>query len=138
METQELRIGNYIDTLNRSGSVHLPNNKPMILGSISFFKVELYEIYKPFGEQLVPPKTDVFDLAPIPITKEWLIKFGFKQYSKLSSFQKRGCKFHIRKNKGFIAYLSIYSDSSKILTRVHYIHQLQNLYYALTVKELTL
>jgi hypothetical protein len=77
------------------------------------------------------------EFKPIPLTEEWLLKFGFKW-------------------KGLIAkgrYLTlftpcgkaiVYKESHFIFTGVtievqtNYVHQLQNLYFALTGKELIL
>ncbi|MFZ1786683.1 MAG: hypothetical protein WAT92_00165 [Saprospiraceae bacterium] len=75
-------------------------------------------------------ETDIYE--PILITEEWLLKFGF---------------FRVMKKDNYITYsngrkkISIYPDFA--IMRNHnvslkYIHQLQNLYYALTGKELIL
>lgn len=143
MNIAELRIGNYVDTLNRSNEVHLPNNKPMAIGSLSFFTAELYEINKPYAQQLVPPKIKVFDLERIPLTEEWLVKFGFVEnkdnlYGKnwLSPTYGYGKKIRILPCVNKINYLWQYSDYNSIT--IKYVHQLQNLYFELTGEELTI
>lgn len=80
------------------------------------------------------------DLQPIPLTEEWLIKFGFKKRDMLSSI------LFDMKNPRFSIYLNPPIDKSNkwnILgieknVNIQYVHQLQNLYFALTGEELTL
>lgn len=78
------------------------------------------------------------DLKPIPLTEEWLIKFGFNK--TLLEFANRYvlngiCIFETlslnRKREGFyaVAHINVYLTS---------VHQLQNLYFALTGEELEL
>jgi len=92
---------------------------------------------------------------PIQLTEEWLLKFGFKKYPNLrdtfrqeyyDSFQLDidehtiisfsipiGYNDNIRCN-----YDKLYrSEEKKQSYRVKHIHQLQNLYFALTGEELT-
>lgn len=60
---------------------------------------------------------------PIPLTEEWLLKFGFKK-------GERGWFKTLDKNLKF----NLYTYRDKELYR--YVHQLQNLYFALTNEEL--
>ena len=82
-------------------------------------------------EQIAPYIT-VFDkLEPIPITEEWLTKkFIFKQIDKYT-FVLNGIFIHKRLS-GFIF------NIGKRKIKLNSIQQLQNLYFALTKKELTL
>lgn len=82
------------------------------------------------------------DFEPIPLTEEWLLKFGFLYNGWNWDFQSyrfhaqgkndRGefynTEFGIRKNK------EVFNISFKI----QYVHELQNLYFSLTGKELTI
>lgn len=70
------------------------------------------------------------DIQPIPLTEEWLIKFGFDP-----------CYFA---DGGKLSFYRI-NDSNFLLpdftlvwfgTKIKYVHQLQNLYFALTGEEL--
>jgi len=83
-------------------------------------------------------------IKPIPLTEEWLIKLGFNQNKKNNgTFNKDLFKFHTQrpnhKNKGFILCTEIYWCQKRVIVSggVKYLHQLQNLYFALTQKELT-
>ena len=79
------------------------------------------------------------EIKPIPLTEEWLIKFGFKtsekQWNTFSRSHYYLCekdelcfKLHETKN---IFYMHKYEH-------IKFVHQLQNLYFALIDKELTL
>lgn len=84
---------------------------------------------------------DGFYLTEIPLTEEWLLRFGFKETEKQT--------YEITDFKDCIDFcVSIYEDKV-ILTFWSYdhiyfrysemnVHQLQNLYFALTGEELTL
>ena len=70
----------------------------------------------------------ISSIKPIPLTKDWLLKFGFD-----------GCK---SPNKDI--QVGLVDDEMSlawrvfILKKIQYVHQLQNLYFALTGEELTL
>lgn len=82
------------------------------------------------------------DFKPIPLTEEWLLKLGFKKYTEN--------KFFIGFNYGAYSvnkvgdafdhwYLNHEFDGTKrICHNTRFIHQLQNLYFALTGNELEL
>jgi hypothetical protein len=85
------------------------------------------------------------DLQPIPLTEEWLLKLGFKQcgYEMLSwkhetllpSFNLDGINW-ADFDEPHYQFLN-YKVADEIL-RIDYVHQLQNLYFALIGEELTL
>jgi hypothetical protein len=75
------------------------------------------------------------DFDPIPLTEEWLLKFGFKktEWDNFNSY-----RLMIGNNDYTIV---LYSDGNcevgDIITcKIEYVHQLQNLYFALTGEEL--
>ncbi len=67
-------------------------------------------------------------LDPIPLTEQWLIdlgvQFGWENYDIEYIFQKYSLRY--RYDVG----------SSAFITSIKYVHQLQNLYFALTDKQL--
>jgi hypothetical protein len=83
------------------------------------------------------------DFDPIPLTEEWLVKLGFKQcgYEMLSwkhetllpSFDLDGINWADFDEPDY-QFLT-YKVGDEIL-RIDYVHQLQNLYFALTREEL--
>ena len=77
---------------------------------------------------------------PIPLTEEWLLKFGFEktlnQYKKLTLSNKIGCD-----NIPFIILFldnQYQYDDLRFRTNIQYVHNFQNLYFALTGEELTI
>ena len=72
----------------------------------------------------------------VPITEEWLIKFGFKSQSS-AWFEKDQLLFLFGYTDSFGHYLHFAeSDRTIVGTGIKYVHQLQNLYYSLTGEEL--
>lgn len=79
------------------------------------------------------------NLSPILITEDWLVKFGFvsdwtdgktrKEYSIKGMYL-----FHYKSGK----IESVQYESGQNLIKIKTVHQLQNLYYALTGEELTI
>lgn len=62
-------------------------------------------------------------IKPIPLTEEWLTKFGFIYRSLIFGY----LKFEIEEN---ILYLN------EVGLKIKYIHELQNLYFSLTKEKL--
>lgn len=89
-------------------------------------------------------KCETMDLNycnPIPITEEILLKCGFKKHIFLNSFgvKENGYRifsFTIRKSEWNDEYFLMYDWVGGNI-EIKYIHQLQNLYFALTGEELT-
>ena len=79
------------------------------------------------------------DYNPIPLTEEWLIKFGLQH--KSFSFDHE--RLHKDIGVGYNGDDFINNEMSllykkKVLFKIQYVHQLQNLYFALTNEELTI
>jgi hypothetical protein len=118
MDAKELRIGNYvlfndntevkINDIGNAWHTHLP--------------------IKDDGFNWVSPKTRVKKYRPIPLTEEWLRKFGFESYYK------NGSEYQ-NKNMYLVKNGDIWQNL-KIGVNLKYVHQLQNLYFALTGEEL--
>lgn len=74
---------------------------------------------------------------PIPLTEEWLLKFGFKRLGL-------SIRFSIDKNREFclfdqediFRYQTRVSGWTTQMPHIKHVHQLQNLYFALMNKEL--
>lgn len=112
MKPNELRIGNY----------YYWGQDNEIL-QVTLF--DFYELYT--GEE------NIDSWKPIPLTEEWLLKFGFKYNKKEMGFLKDN--FHIEV-RGYGCPVFVYPTFH--LTDIKHVHQLQNLYFSLTGEELTI
>lgn len=121
MKSNELRIGNYVELRGEIA--------PVI--KITNGRVEINGINKYLH--------DIGLLDPIPLTEEWLIKFGFEKiglnYRLLIDF-KNGFKelvlyFNTREQKFFV-------KANNYLVEILYIHKLQNFTFETMDKELIL
>ena len=69
-------------------------------------------------------------LEPIPLTEEWLLKFGFQEGN-------RG--YYLKRNVVISVEGEVYfGDSDTWIASIYYVHHIQNLYFALECEELTL
>ena len=124
MDAAELRIGNYV--------------------SLKVIKTLIIKDYEYFN--------DAHLYKPIPITDEWLLKFGFEKkvrsdhslmYSKEGRFTEKMSivywNYVATGNDGWLySLMDEEGKYSEFGVPLENIHQLQNLYYALTGKELTI
>lgn len=114
MKANELRIGNYY---NQFG-----NNERVSWATLKTVEEDM-------NEKLW--------CKPIPLTEEWLLKFGFKKevecfYIHYDMIECISLKFH------FDGWYIEDNDRGFINTKpIKYVHQLQNLYFALTEDELS-
>jgi hypothetical protein len=110
LSATELRIGNYVyDTLGKVNQIDL--------------EAITYIIKEPLNQ-----------VQPIPLTEEWLLKFGFYKNIDTELFEKDGFQIDLSVIK-CLFYLPEFGDWYKEL---EYVHQLQNLFYCLCGEELTL
>lgn len=118
MKANELRIGNLL----RPDKNHLAayGNNPAFVTAIYDDKFIVCNHY--------PGKW----FETIPLTEEWLLKFGFEYFGRMTgwvignhSINEFGDFFEFCINK-------------EIPVKLQYVHQLQNLYFALTGEELTI
>jgi hypothetical protein len=78
---------------------------------------------------------------PIPLTEEWLLKFGFeKKYDtfEFNGLNVDGCVVHFSFDKWASEYEIENCDYTEVPSDIQHVHQLQNLYFALTGEELTI
>jgi len=117
MEAQELRIGNLV----------MDNAKVKIVTSGMISNWDII-------------KRDYGGYKPIPLTEEWLVRFGFI-LEDLSYMKNIKARMKLVFFDGIISQFSIMQDNKEISfasNQIKEIHQLQNLYFALTGEELTL
>ena len=147
MKTSELRIGNlingiYYDFVNEDEYEEIEKETICTVATLDSTDMCDYRIY-------VESEADIetfSDFQPIPLTEEWLIKFGFEKLNtKMSDcfvFQKGlwrvAIKDDIEQNNAWVLWHERISPPTWCLSRFEYVHQLQNLYFALTGEELKL
>ena len=122
MKAQELRIGNYLQGKSIVEVIEIRTDGVMIRGNSSSFRID------------EPDNC----LEPIPLTEEWLTKFGLNpkhtdQYYPKEVYEDED-GFHYVIEREYNDYGSEYY----IEVDVRYIHQLQNLYFCLCGEELQL
>jgi len=76
-------------------------------------------------------------IEPIPLTEEWLLKFGFKTDNKCWRKDIHIFEYELIKDDEF-TFDVINVECNNWTVSVKYVHELQNLYFVLTGKELTL
>ena len=135
MQASNYRIGNLVDIINRGGKVHLPNNRPMKIWGIDPFEAYLYKPESNPAHQQSLPVFSIRDICGLKLTEERLIQLGFKKVG--INYEIEWLLLWTNKQTGSIdfAIYEAHSNRRKI-TQMKYVHQLQNLYFALTGEEL--
>lgn len=137
MEAKELRIGNLLQENNTETPVQIES----IIKIEEGYKLETSTIEGIKGRLANLP---AFALSGIPLTEEWLDKFGFEHYTKerhlvYSNPGFKGFTLHRTDKESFYKMIHLWEEQSyRLSTHIKYVHQLQNLYLAVTGKELEL
>lgn len=138
MKKNEIRIGNLF--VNMAGGYGVKKGEVDTVNTIGFHGVNRWEDMGANGICL-------FDqMQPLPITDDWLLKFGFIYIMGSYVDERRPTKFigciHHKGDTSFLGKVGntgIYQyrfDDTCIMSEIKYVHQLQNLYFALTGQEL--
>lgn len=142
LSLNDLRIGNYVGAT-------LAESIPLDLSEYSDFDVRCFHSngflpYKISDGQDIDNAKWYF---PIPLSKLWLEKFGFK-VNKEKGFNGRTDEHHVVLSKGgfdiveiddnFHLWIEIEEDTwySYKSTKIDYVHELQNIFFSLRKKEL--
>jgi hypothetical protein len=120
MNTNELRIGNLVDLGNRIAKI-------IEIAHLACVVVDL--------EETQDTIEDYERVKGIPLTEEWLLKFGFEKNNNNQFILMEG-SVDILFNKDLNGWTCDGINFSINMTE--HVHQLQNLYFALTGKELKL
>ena len=116
MKIQEIRVGNWFTFVKW--------DKPVICELTDLMEL----CVRSDGAYDDPPIDEMF--APIPLTEEWLLKFGFERDPRWTKWSLENPFFMITRNRG------IYSLFDRGRVPLKYVHQLQSLFWCLTGNEL--
>ncbi|WP_159479780.1 hypothetical protein [Chryseobacterium sp. 18068] len=120
MEANELRIGNYAN-----------HSELGIVEIIAVGRDYIYCVYN--GETFYE---SIGRFSPIPLSEEWMLKFDFDPTANNLFYHKN---IQIEKQKNTFNLRFVNPDfTTSSLRRIKYVHQLQNLFFALKGKELTI
>ena len=125
MKANELRIGNWVEWANEFKKV------VAIDSQCSTIQVD----------NLVLIDYDEKKFKPIPLTEEWLIKFGFgtelgfpNEYFNNVALEQVVIVYDLTHSL-----FNLETDSGDVINiNIQHVHQLQNIYFALTNEELTI
>jgi hypothetical protein len=142
MTAQELRIGNYVNCPK-------DGQNPFRIDLFDYLSNGIGKLGMIYDKSTHPLTWYLQNLKPIPLTEEWLLKLGLiKTIKKKDTYYvKRGQCFCFENSelaKSFYKQspLYLYLPEERIILNasypILYVHQLQNLYFALTGQELTI
>jgi hypothetical protein len=116
MQSKELRIGNWIS--------HTPSKNETTDANFIVSEINMFD-----GNTINGLESE--DCEPIPLTEKLFLKFGFEKRD--SFFEHWNFGLSIYKDGNYFE-----SDQLPMFIKLQYVHQLQNLYFALTGEELEL
>ncbi len=125
---KELRIGNIVsyDYPKPEGS------KVMVVTSVDATKTDRH--IRLLGEMINNTNRMAIGeyFNPVPLTREWLLKFGFEYHSDIDEWIKDSIKIFIDDENFFFERKS----TGSMDVHIKYVHTLQNLFQVLTGEEL--
>jgi len=130
MIAQELRVGNFI--MDGNGEVSpiigiFPNSSH----SSYLIRTKSPDIgYEEWG---------IEEIKPIALTEEWLVKAGFISNPYMDRYELGSLRIECRKDTGITQlWIERHECLGQFAPKIDYVHQLQNLVFALTGEELKL
>ena len=129
MDKRELRLGNWVQAVTHPVIKKLKDYKD------SDYQFQVESIGKNtsrIGNSTFPNSIEIGDISPIPLDEGWLNRFGFKySYDNV-----------VKSKKYTLDSINLYMDDEGncriLISEFKYVHQLQNLFFALTGNELQL
>lgn len=163
MKITELRAGNYFNLINRSGKVHIPDSTVFEVVGLNYDYIQCKRRDEQLHEMSTGPYIIGYsDASPIPTTPEWLERAGFKSVDKPMYINRKQYLLQVSNDYvdeeegeiinsdgtwfdgiGTFNFKTDGSMAVNVLCRGNYVcrstskvHELQNLFFALTGKEL--
>lgn len=129
------------------------NPRAFRIGNLVEYDGRIFEIDS-IAEEFPTLNTDEFgigvvdwnNIKPIPLTEEWFLSFGAEKRSDKRVYLTNIIKYGFGENpitKDWILLITYFKDDNIYFFqngfhKLNFVHQLQNLYFALTGEELTL
>lgn len=138
MEPSELRINNLVTVTN---GTRMPLSTVFKIVTIKLFQVDLVR------HDQIPAQVETFfqknyyELTPIPLTEDWLLKFGFivEDTSTYSPGYEKPYRVYRKLQFTYNGIQQAWWYNGQVLyLQPQHVHQLQNLYFALTGEDLKL
>lgn len=120
MDAKELRLGNLVQTFQ--GVYKVTSIKENEIYICPFLTEEPFVIF-------------INSVNPIPLTEKFLLKLGFSNIQDDRFYHEDFDRLYCNISNPLIKYLG---NANGILKETNFVHELQNLFYAITSKELTL
>jgi len=127
IDSIKLRIGNYIQFNDTVG----------VVKNINYSTIRAY-VFNDIEDDLF----NCEDIEPIPLTEEWLVKFGFNDLEE-SSIKRSILRQFL--SEAVVSQETIDNQTKWIVYfvtksghKIQYVHQLQNLFHSLCGEELTI
>lgn len=141
IDPRELRIGNLVTIENKKAWPE------MVSLHVEVFKAEVeHDPIFPNSKGVVFVRDNVREefcqmsefISPIKLSTEWLVKFGFKKRGLVWEYKPDAdgppfCKIN---DDGFYGFYLADNELENFGQEIKYVHQLQNLFFALTGEEL--
>ena len=134
MKPSELRIGNLVYGIS-GGEIKLPVPIPLTICQIEVFNV-LAAIGNPFDPCSDTPwnRLGYNDISPIPLDAEWYKRCNFYRVDHVHGYSFYTFNRKDKANRGLVD-LDINENSTttggRTINHIKYLHQLQNVFYAL-------
>lgn len=130
MKANELRIGNYVN-------VPIEAQCPFRIDSFEYLSERFIKVAMEIqinGIEVHPLTWYGGDLQPIPLTDEWLINLGAFEFDNQFIFD----RFRIKYRPDYKFYYVLCRETNAYITKVEFVHEWQNVVFALNNQELIL
>lgn len=119
LRSNELRMGNWVNCIGGQ----------CLVRGVTKGGIWINDVGGPISDM------DTFAVRPIFLTEEWLLKFGFVSNPYEDRYEKGLLHIECNKTRGV---LEFWIEKLPVSLTLKFVHQLQNLYFALTGEELTI
>jgi hypothetical protein len=118
MKANELRIGNLVD--------YMGIEKPIAMIGVDSVML--------FQKNFDVIQSRLTEIKPIPLTEEWLLKLGAKKFD--AGFVIDRFRLLYRSEYGYYYVINKYTN--EYFSKVEFVHEWQNLFFAMNNQELTI